>query len=298
VGSIKCMPQGYKQGVAVELGNLVVAAYDQFRARGGRPPKWPLAAPYQLLAEFSAPPPPPAHGLEKFGFVARRTDTGDVYVVFRGTQTIGDWLANVDFVQIGQQHGWGMTEKGFTGVYSGAAPAIIDALKKAGSPARVFVTGHSLGGSLATLCTADVRASLNVITTLYAFASPRTGDRAFAARFNTECPDTWRIVNTEDIVNTVPLAATAVAELNLTGLDNVARDIEKVPLIGSRVTRPLNRVRSLLDGENYEHVGTPVDFTQHNGSIVANHEMETYLTALGIQIATPLAQTAASSNSP
>lgn len=147
MGNIKCMPQGFKQGVAVELGNLVVAAYDQFRARAGRPSKWPLSAPYQLL-------------------------------------------------------------------------------------------------------------------------------------------------------NTVSLAATAVAELNLTGLDNVARDIENVPLIGPRVTRPLNRVRSLLDGDNYEHVGTPVDFTQHNGSIVANHEMETYLAALGIQIATPLAQTAASSNSP
>jgi triacylglycerol lipase len=281
VGNIKCMPQGFNRSVAVELGNLVLAAYDQFRARAGRPSKWPLSAPYQLLAEFSATPPPPAHGVEKFGFVARRTDTGDVYVVFRGTQTIGDWLANVDFIQTGQQHGWGKTERGFAGVYSGSAPVIIGALKNAGSPARVFVTGHSLGGSLATLCAADVRASLDATTTLYAFASPRTGDRAFAARFNTECPDTWRIVNTEDIVNTVPLAATAVAELNLTGLDHVARDIEKLPLVGNSITRPLDRVRSLLDGDNYEHVGTPVDFTQHNGSIVANHQMDTYLAALG-----------------
>ena len=115
----------------------------------------------------------------------------------------------MDFVQIGQQHGWGKTEKGFSSVYGGAARAIIDALRNAGNLAHVFVTGHSLGGSLATLCTADVRASLNVTTTLYAFASPRAGDPAFAARFNAECPDTWRIVNTEDIVNTVPLAATA-----------------------------------------------------------------------------------------
>jgi len=176
------MPRGFKQGVAVELGNLVLAAYDQFKAPARRPSKWPLSGPYQLVAEFSAPPP--THGLEKFGFVARRTDTGDVYVVFRGTQTIGDWLANLDFVQTGQQHGWGKTERGFSGVYGGSAPAIIGALKSAGHPAHVFVTGHSLGGSLATLCTADVRASLNATTTLYAFASPRAGDPAFAARFN------------------------------------------------------------------------------------------------------------------
>jgi triacylglycerol lipase len=146
----------------------------------------------------------------------------------------------------------------------------------------VLVAGHRLGGSLATLCAADARASLNVTTTLYAFASPRTGDPAFAARFNAECPDTWRIVNTEDIVNTVPLAATAVAELNLTGLDHAAREIENLRLLGPSVARPINRVRSLLDGANYEHVGTPVDFTRHNGSIVANHQIETYLAALGI----------------
>ena len=292
MGEIKCMPQGFKQSVAVELGNLAVAAYDQFKTPEEWPSKWPLSAPYQLLAEFSAAPP--AHGPERFGFVARRTDTGDVYVVFRGTQTIGDWLANADFVQIDQQHGWGKTERGFSGVYGGSAPAIIGALRNAGNLARVFVTGHSLGGSLATLCAADVRASLSVTTTLYTFASPRAGDPAFAARFNSECPDTWRIVNTEDMVNTVPLAATAVTELNLAGLDNVVRDVERIPLIGPRVTGPFNRVRSLFNGENYEHVGTPVDFTQHHGSIVANHQMKTYLAALGVPIATPLARTAAS----
>jgi len=290
VGDIKGMPQGFNQGVAIELGNLVVAAYDQFKTPAFRPSKWPLSGPYQLLAEFSATSP--ARAVEEFGFVARRTDTGDVYVVFRGTQTIGDWLANVDFIQVGQQHGWGRTERGFAGVYSGSAPAIIGALRNAGNLARVFVTGHSLGGSLATLCAADVRASLGATTTLYTFASPRAGDPAFAARFNAECPDTWRIVNTEDMVNTVPLAATAVAELNLTGLDNVARDVERVPLLGPRVAGRLDRVRSLLDGGDYEHVGTPVDFTQHNGSIVANHQMETYLTALGVKITAPLAQTA------
>jgi len=292
MGDIKCMPQDFKQGVAAELGNLVVAAYDQFNPPVGRPSKWPLSAPYELVVEFSAAPP--RHGPDKFGFVARRTDTGDFYVAFRGTQTIGDWLANLDFLQVDQPHGWGKIEKGFAGVYGGSAPTIINALKNAGNPGHVFVAGHSLGGSLATLCTADVRASLGAATTLYAFASPRTGDPTFSGRFNTECPVTWRIVNTEDVVNTVPLAATAVAELHLTGLDTVVRDLGKLP-IGAGLTDPLGRVRSLLGGENFEHVGASVDFTQHNGSIVANHEMKTYLTALGVQIETPLAETAAAS---
>jgi pimeloyl-ACP methyl ester carboxylesterase len=295
MGEIKCVPTGFKPSLAAELGNLVVAAYDQFKTPSGRPSKWPLTAPYEPLVEFSAAPP--AHGVEKFGFVARRTDTGSVYVVFRGTQTPGDWLANIDFLQTDQPPGWGKAERGFAGVYRGTAPAILSALRSAGTPARVFVTGHSLGGALATLCVADLRATLGVAATLYAFASPRTGDPAFADHFNAECPDTWRIVNTEDIVNTVPLAATAVAELRLSGLDSVARRLEDLPLIGPTVKDHLGRVRSVFDGANYEHVGTPVDFTQHNGTIVDNHEMETYLTALGVKIDTLLAQTAAASGS-
>jgi hypothetical protein len=296
MGDIKCMPEGFKQSVAAELGNLVVAAYDQFRpAPAGRPSTWPLSAPYQLVVEFSAAPP--KHGPEKFGFVARRTDTGDLYVVFRGTQTPGDWLANVEFLQVDQPDGWGRTEKGFSSVYSGSAPTIITALKNTGNPGHVFVAGHSLGGSLATLCTADVRRSLGAATTLYAFASPRTGNPTFANKFNDQCPVTWRIVNSEDIVNTVPLATTAAAQLNLAGLEHVAQDLERFPLLGPRVKEPLGRVRSLFDGENFEHVGTSVNFTQHNGSIVANHEMPTYLTALGVKVGTPLAQTAAASGS-
>ena len=98
-------------------------------------------------------------------------------------------------------------------------------------------------------------------------------------------------------MNTVPLATTAAAELNLAGLEHVAQDLERFPLLGPRVKEPFGRVRSLFDGENFEHVGASVDFTQHNGSIVANHEMPTYLTALGVKIGTPLAQTAAASGS-
>ena len=85
MGEIKCTPDGFKPSVAAELGNLVVAAYDQFKTPLTRPSKWPLTAPYQLIAEFSAAPP--KHGVEKFGFVARRVDTGDFFVIFRGTQT-------------------------------------------------------------------------------------------------------------------------------------------------------------------------------------------------------------------
>ncbi len=282
MGNINCMPAGFQMGLATELANLVMAAYDQFTASQGKPaPRWPPPADYQILAEFSATPPTRAQ--EKFGFVARRTATGGVYVVFRGTESPDDWLANVDFVQVPQKNGWGNAEKGFSGVYVGCAADILGALNTAGNPGNVIVTGHSLGGSLATLCAADIRATTGANVTLYTFASPRSGDQAFAARFNTECPRTWRIANTEDIVNTVPLAATAVEALHLGGLSKAISDVAKIPIIGTEAkeaARHLAFFNAFFSGLNYEHVGTPVDFTQHNGDILHNHQMATYLAAL------------------
>lgn len=70
-----------------------------------------------------------------------------------------------------------------------------------------FVTGHSLGAALATLATADlVNSGAASRAGMYSFAGPRTGDLAFAAEFNRRVAVGWRIVNTEDIVTTVPLA--------------------------------------------------------------------------------------------
>jgi hypothetical protein len=268
MNAFKCMPKGFDGELAKELGRLVAAAYDQFHAPMRRPSMWPLAAPYRLVREFSAAPPA-HHQVEKFGFVARREDNGNVYVIFRGTASPGDWLANLDFVHEAQRNGWGNVEKGFGEVYAGCADNIIDALRKEGNPPRVFISGHSLGGALSTLCAADVKFRGHAATTLYTFASPRTGDSAFAAEFNRNCPDTFRIVNTEDIVNTVPLAATAISVFNLGGLRPLLQGVGH-----------LKKALAILDGVNFEHVGTPADFTVHKGNIVDNHAIETYLAAL------------------
>lgn len=278
VGSIRCIPKGFDLDLARELGNLVAAAYDQFKPPPDRPAKWPLSAPYVLVSEFSATTP--KHVVERFGFVATRSDTRNAYVVFRGTVTLGDWLADAEFGHVSQQHGWGNTEHGFTSMYDDCSPAILTALRSLPAFDRVIVTGHSLGGALATLCCADIRATLGATTTLYALAAPRTGDQDFAARFNAECPDTWRIVNTEDLVNNVPLATTAVEELHLHELETLTRDVDRIPLLGPRLARHLTLFQVLFGGEIYEHVGTPVDFTQNNGTLVANHVIATYLTAL------------------
>ncbi|KAL6651026.1 hypothetical protein ACP70R_009951 [Stipagrostis hirtigluma subsp. patula] len=74
---------------------------------------------------------------------------------------------------------------------------------------HVYVTGHSLGGALATLLALELSSSQmaknDVISvTMYNFGSPRVGNRRFAEVYNAKVKDSWRIVNHRDIIPTVP----------------------------------------------------------------------------------------------
>jgi len=72
-------------------------------------------------------------------------------------------------------------------------------------PRPTVVTGHSLGSALATLFVME-NASKHTfdITTACTFASPRVGNMEFARAFDQLSLDSWRFVNTLDIVPKLP----------------------------------------------------------------------------------------------
>ncbi|KAL6766612.1 hypothetical protein ACKKBG_A36695 [Auxenochlorella protothecoides x Auxenochlorella symbiontica] len=74
----------------------------------------------------------------------------------------------------------------------------------AGRPIKVYVTGHSLGGALATLCAYDIAVceglSGSVDVSCYTFGAPRTGNHVFAELYTRAVPDTWHIINNDDAV--------------------------------------------------------------------------------------------------
>ena len=62
------------------------------------------------------------------------------------------------------------------------------------------LTGHSLGGALATLAAHELVAALNQAATsihvsCYTFGAPRTGNHAFARDYQSLVPDTWGLIN-------------------------------------------------------------------------------------------------------
>ena len=253
------LPPGFDRAIAVEAAALVTQAYDQYE-KFTHGASWSLQGNYDTLGILSAKPPGLPSRLEPFGFVGRNRTSGNVVVTFRGTQSIEDWLSNFSFPQVA--HPWGHAEKGFKELYDQCSAATKAAVQQAPAGSSVFVAGHSLGSALATLATADLADSgLSPGVSMYNFASPRVGDRSFADRFNGRVASRWRIVNTEDIVTTVPIAT---PELTSSSSPHSA----------------FAMFLMLAHHLDYEHVGNAVSFTTHNGSIIANHQMPTYISAL------------------
>jgi lipase (class 3) len=115
--------------------------------------------------------------------------------------------------------------------------------EEARPPRPMVVTGHSLGSALATLFVMENALKRKFdITTSCTFASPRVGNLEFARAFDQLPIDSWRIVNTLDVVPKLP---------------------PHIPL--------------LLE---YDHVDTAYPFTSSDfakESLVCWHAMETYL---------------------
>ncbi|KAK9814194.1 hypothetical protein WJX72_002000 [[Myrmecia] bisecta] len=68
---------------------------------------------------------------------------------------------------------------------------------------KVYATGHSLGGALATLAAYDIRKGCGLAAhTIFCttFGAPRTGNHAFAWDYNSVVPHTWHIINDQDLV--------------------------------------------------------------------------------------------------
>ena len=95
---------------------------------------------------------------------------------------------------------------GFAKAYLSVRDRIHDHIKNS-SATRYRVTGHSLGGAIATLCAVDLQYNFSpqIAVEAYTFGSPRVGNGAFADSYNRRVPDTWRVVNGWDAVVGLPV---------------------------------------------------------------------------------------------
>lgn len=124
----------------------------------------------------------------------------------------------------------------------------MESLAGADPKANLYIAGHSLGAALTTLALPDIEANLKrKVSALYTYGSPRVGNDAFVKAFNGSFGQrSFRVVNTSDIVTSIPLPA---------------------PIAG-------------IVGGYFSHVDTPVDLTVQEDDLEQNHDMKTYVSAL------------------
>ena len=130
-----------------------------------------------------------------------------IVAAFRGTDEIGDWLDNVNALAV--DHGLGKVHRGFQAALDDVWHAMRSKIRKMqpadGARLPIWITGHSLGGAMATLAAAQLVVEDAPFYGCYTFGSPRVADREFARNFSIEAGRrTFRFQNNNDIVTRVP----------------------------------------------------------------------------------------------
>lgn len=142
---------------------------------------------------------------EPFGFILE--SSRNIIVAFRGTSSTTNWISDMiasqrKFKYIKEDC---LTHRGFTDIYSSARKRIIYALNQLSPDKALYITGHSLGAALATLCAIDVAANTAFVSpNLYTYGSPRVGDPAFKKAFAKYVRSSHRIANLFDVVTLAP----------------------------------------------------------------------------------------------
>ena len=170
-------------------------------------------------------------GFQNFDFINIRKKTGDtqaivmsnskmVMLVFRGSEgfsktnfrpvkAIYDWLLT-DFNFLKKRilwWGWGVkVHRGFYTALDIAYKDIKELCQKhlKNSTKKLWITGHSLGGSLATLAAFRLAEDGIKVQGAYSFASPRLGNKTFVRKFQQRFPKFQRWVFYKDLVTKLP----------------------------------------------------------------------------------------------
>jgi triacylglycerol lipase len=139
----------------------------------------------------------------KSGVKGQQKANGQAVILFRGTQSLADWLTNANVMTSSTQSGLSVHDD-FHQAFKSMQPQISKLLGSLKNIHTFHCIGHSLGGALATLCANWLKDSRKN-TYLYTFGSPRTGLYPFAKDFSTKMNgNIYRVYHKTDPVPVIP----------------------------------------------------------------------------------------------
>ena len=145
-----------------------------------------------------------------------------IVLAFRGSQELKDWQTNfstrlkrfnlgttMEPLQEDMIPPRGQVHRGFQTAWESVEGNVIRQLQKwkqeQSGDLPLFITGHSLGGALATVAAASLTKQKFIVQGLYTFGQPRVGDLVFAAEMRLMLDGKiFRFVNNNDIVPHIP----------------------------------------------------------------------------------------------
>ena len=145
-----------------------------------------------------------------------------IVLAFRGSQELKDWQTNfstrlkkfnlgttMEPLQEDMAPPQGQVHRGFQTAWESVEGNVVRKIRQwnEGQPTQlpVFLTGHSLGGALATVAAASLTKQKFNVQGLYTFGQPRAGDLVFAAEMRAMLDGKiFRFVNNNDIVPHIP----------------------------------------------------------------------------------------------
>jgi triacylglycerol lipase len=157
---------------------------------------------------------------DKFAIVAfRGSEIWKKRESFDLKEVLADLKTNVDIWLTDWQQG-GKVHRGFKEALEEVWPDLLPYIRKLHDKGcKIWITGHSLGGALATLFASRYGNAQGV----YTFGSPRVGNEVFNKNFEAKI---YRIVNNDDIVPRVPPPGkyVHVGKLKFIDSDGIIRD--------------------------------------------------------------------------
>ncbi|MBE7386033.1 MAG: lipase family protein [Leptolyngbya sp. SIO1E4] len=141
-----------------------------------------------------------------------QAETPELYIVFRGSDKSIDWINNLQFRQQVYRYGDETTtnvrfHRGFMAAYFSVRDRLQTEVRKYPN-ATLTITGHSLGGAVATIAALDLQYNITQHTgqsiRLYTFGAPRVGNAALINSFRQRVPQSYRFIYGWDIVTRIP----------------------------------------------------------------------------------------------
>ncbi|MGH1405142.1 MAG: lipase family protein [Rhodomicrobiaceae bacterium] len=135
-------------------------------------------------------------------FVAQKENI--ILIAFRGTQSnLEDWLGNMDIRTVSKTYG--NVHKGFEDHYANIKQQLETILSNSNAANKsIWLTGHSLGGAIATIAAAELMSSY-AISGIYTFGQPRVGFEGLRTFMETNYADNFfRFVNQDDPITLLP----------------------------------------------------------------------------------------------